>query len=287
MAHQHHIEALIDEAQASVRCGEFSDVRLENLRTSRVIVGTATEVQQQIRDDVVSGARVLSKGRWGFAARRGEGDLASLVLSAARLAETLPAESATNGFAPAEVLRTEVPEISGALEFDQAELTDLLQYARAELGVDSRVFGTCQNGLRAVVNSEGTRAVRMIRQSRLTLTAEIPNRDRQAAIPFRINAAGNDCMAIIAKLAAKLPEAKGLLMGLRTGSTTEQWRGPVVLGPGLAGFMVHEAFGHLCEADRVPIERISKFSLGARVGPDSLVVWDRSDIPNACRSSAD
>jgi len=55
----------------------------------------------------------------------------------------------------------------------------------------------------------------------------------------------------------------------------------VVLDPKLCGVFVHEAFGHLSEADFIhENERLREIMrLGRRFGPDSLTICDRPDMP--------
>ena len=60
--------------------------------------------------------------------------------------------------------------------------------------------------------------------------------------------------------------------------------GPVVLAPGVAGLLIHEALGHPSEADRVPGTHRKELRLGLAVGRPSLGVIDRADIAG-CREA--
>ncbi len=74
-----------------------------------------------------------------------------------------------------------------------------------------------------------------------------------------------------AQKAVELLEAKSVVGG----------QYPVVLNPELAGVFIHEAFGHLSEADfvyRNPKAR-EMMVLGRRFGPDSLNVFDDGSVP--------
>ena len=60
-------------------------------------------------------------------------------------------------------------------------------------------------------------------------------------------------------------------------------QGPVVLDPQVAGFLVHEAIGHLSEADRLPQNARNQIVAGGRVriGANDLNVTDHAKSPLA------
>ncbi|MEO0107773.1 MAG: TldD/PmbA family protein [candidate division WOR-3 bacterium] len=57
---------------------------------------------------------------------------------------------------------------------------------------------------------------------------------------------------------------------------------PAVVDPLLAGFLIHQAFGHLCEADTLCQDKqlAELMSLGRRCGPDQLSIVDDGTMPN-------
>ena len=64
---------------------------------------------------------------------------------------------------------------------------------------------------------------------------------------------------------------------------TRDYAGPVVLDPQVAGFLVHEAIGHLSEADRLPQSVRNQIVPGGRlrIGPNDLNVTDHAKNPLA------
>jgi len=55
----------------------------------------------------------------------------------------------------------------------------------------------------------------------------------------------------------------------------------VVIDPILTGLFVHEAFGHLSEADMLyeNPDMLEVMSLGRRFGPPELQIWDGAAVP--------
>ena len=80
---------------------------------------------------------------------------------------------------------------------------------------------------------------------------------------------------------ALLDAASGLDELLRFSQRDEMrdYAGPVVLNPQVAGFLVHEAIGHLSEADRLSPDVRKQIVAGGRVrvGPDELNVTDHAE----------
>ena len=56
---------------------------------------------------------------------------------------------------------------------------------------------------------------------------------------------------------------------------------PVVLGPNVVGVFVHEAFGHLAEADLALSGGVLSHNMGKKIGSDQVTFYDDGTIPGA------
>jgi TldD protein len=56
---------------------------------------------------------------------------------------------------------------------------------------------------------------------------------------------------------------------------------PVVLGPNVVGVFVHEAFGHLAEADLALSGGVLSNNMGKKIGSDLVTFYDDGTIPGA------
>ena len=131
------------------------------------------------------------------------------------------------------------------------------------------------------VNSEGTdiQQDKMVVWSRITASAE-----SQGVFTFSREEIGStlgydvfDVQAPqdIGETVAKRAVAQLSAKSLKGGKT------PVVLGPNVVGVFVHEAFGHLAEADLALSGGILFNAMGKKIGSDIVTFYDDGTIPGA------
>jgi len=85
-------------------------------------------------------------------------------------------------------------------------------------------------------------------------------------------------------LLSRLNTAQELVSRLSVATPVQVNDCPIVLGPACTAYLIHEAFGHLCEADRVAALHRDKLPLGATIGPPNLEIWHRADVAGASGS---
>ena len=140
----------------------------------------------------------------------------------------------------------------------------------------------CTMGWRAVLHSGGTCLIRDVHDVRMSAVGTVRSPWGETW-PISVSA-GSTCDW--AGTGEALLEGVGRLdLLLRFDGQGEKgdYVGPVVLDPQVAGFLVHEAIGHLSEADRLGQDARRQIVAGGRVrvGPDELNVTDHVADPVA------
>ncbi len=129
-------------------------------------------------------------------------------------------------------------------------------------------------------NSEGT----YIEQEKLDIGASISATARRGSVTVSKgvglgSSIGFDCML---NADEKVKEACELAVKLLDAPVVKAGVYTVVCDPALAGLFVHEAFGHLSEADNAykNPDLAKAMTLGRRLGRDILTIYDSGEYPN-------
>lgn len=266
------------------QASEFSDARVDALRTVRYDCDSQGGMQLRDRWHQGVGVRVRSQGRWGFAVMEGD-VLWKKVYERAYRAALLAAPAQSSPLANTERLRiNDIP-----LDPYSVQNTEQLQKA-VSLAHDSipnadkvRLHATFTSGLRGVVNSEGTCSIRHIKSTSLSMSIYIRTSEDKI-IPFPLAVGASTMRDLTSELLNQLEVVKNTAQRISSASTLEPGEYTVVLSPACTGYLIHEAFGHLCEADRIPVNQRKKFPLGMVVGSKELNICDRADVEKACGS---
>jgi TldD protein len=262
----------------------FADARLERVHVTQFSSDESgcITVKQRLRQGI--GVRVRIQGRWGFAAIEGNISWKEILARAERIASSLP-EHAALPFANA-VPITQIDEIPASCSsFSPEKLSELVDAVYGTIpGANCvRLHAVIECGLRGVVSSEGTLAVRPVIRRSLALSIQIRcHNGRILGVPIGTSSSVTDDQ--VHEIRGQLGVARDLAIRLASARSLSARECPVVLGPACTGYFVHEAFGHLCEADRVPCDRINNLPLGFVVGPRDLEIWDRADVVGASGS---
>lgn len=274
-----HFVTTVSEGRSVLEHGEgdFVDARIESVRTLRfeADAGGFKNWREQYR--LGAGTRVLRGTTWGFAAAEGPPNWRAMRNRAFNLAGAVGAGTSKNvTLAPVDPLdllerdgdelRFPSPEdIRGLIE----EARDILPGARSLL-----VRGQFHDGWRGVISSEGTRAVKPVRAGLLALSAVVPTfGGGVTTLPLY---AGGAREHHVETIRAQLATARELVEQLASARHLSQWHGQVILSPQVAALLIHEAFGHLCEADRLPRNGGNAFR-GMTVGIPALNIVDGAD----------
>jgi TldD protein len=233
--------------------------------------------------------RALVNGAWGFASVGSlEGDiLESAVSDACRMAKMASSRLKTPiKLAKAKVVTDRVrskPKKNPADVQMEDKIKTALTVNKTGLGFDKRVKSCTIDyldltGTSYFVNSEGT----SIEQDKLYVWARITasalsggvftySREEigsTAGYEIFDEQAPEDVGKRVAKLAIKQLNAKSLKGG----------KFPVVLGPKVVGVFVHEAFGHLAEADLALSGGVLAGNLGKKIGSNMVTFYDDGTI---------
>ncbi|NLE77157.1 MAG: TldD/PmbA family protein [Chloroflexi bacterium] len=265
--------------------GDYLEIRVEEAESTSIRY-RGRELEEVGRSESLGGSvRALVNGAWGFASFNNVeqlGRYAALAVEQARLVgggdERMAEAPAVDAVAPA-TLRRDPRQVS--LEVKKALLDE---YNRILWGRSAKVQTTVVRYHDAFrrqwfANSDGAYLVQ--EWSDLTgsfLAVARDGNDVQQAFmsvgsadDYGVMEGLHDQVADVADQAEALLRAKPVRGGTYT----------VVVDPALAGVFVHEAFGHLSEADHVHENpRLRELMvLGKRFGPPELNIYDGAALP--------
>ncbi len=274
----------LDSALATSRA-DYTEIRLETRRTTRIVYhGKRLETVSTVADQGGIVRALVRGGGWGISTFNSLDDLERRVEQAyqsARVVQARPIALAET--APAQ------DEIRAALDLDfrQLPLEDkqalvarynelLLAYPHV---VDTQASYADQFVTVTYANSEGARIVEERPMSTLYLVATArQDGNVQRAGDGYSTAGGHAALLGLDDLAREVGQRATDLLAAETvvGGVY-----PVVCDPKLAGVFIHEAFGHLSEADFVYSNPAAQemMVLGRRFGREILNVYDDGTLP--------
>ncbi len=274
---------LIDRALRGQRA-DYVEVRLEEAETTQVRI-RGRELEEVGRSRVLGGCvRAMVRGGWGFVSFNDVGQLPGHVEQATHQAQLAVREPLTLAPVPAtqDVVRASAArDVRGVSLDDKVRLLqeyNELLWASAPLQTTVVVYGDVFRRT-IFASSQGT----YIEQEALDLSARfaaVARRDGEVEQAFLSTGSRGDLsilegrhdeIAAVARRAADLLSARRIKGGAYT----------VIVDPRLAGVFVHEAFGHLSEADEVyENPRLREMMvLGRRFGGPQLNIVDGAAVP--------
>jgi len=283
------MEDLVREAVKKVRA-DFVEVRWETVFRSRVVFQREQLIALEATEEKGGIARALVDGAWGLAVFTDPAEIRKKVEEAIHLARTASRHVQDKvGLAEVEPVedRYQGPmarDIRGVSLEEKRKLAEsynkiILWYHPAIVSSSVRYADTLRHVIYA--NSEGTYIEQEVPDVTIMLAAVArKNGDVQQGFESLGFAGGfekalghEDKAQIAAKRAVDLLSAKPVKGGRYT----------VILDQDLAGVFIHEAFGHICEADFLlrnePMRKVME--LGKRFGVETLNVVDDGFIPGA------
>ncbi len=283
------MQDLVREAVKRVRA-DFAEVRWETIFRSRVVFQREQLMALEATEEKGGIVRALVDGAWGLAVFTDPTELPKKIEEAAHLARTASRHVRDKVFL-AEVEAVE-DRYQGPMERDirgvsleekrrlaEAYNKIILEYHPAIVASTVRYADSLRHTIYA--NSEGTYIEQEVPDVTLMLAAVArKNGDVQQGFESLGFAGGfekalghEERARAAAKRAVDLLSAKPVKGGRYT----------VVLDQDLAGVFIHEAFGHICEADFLlrnePMRKVME--LGKRFGVEALNVVDDGFIPGA------
>ncbi len=269
--------------------GDYTEIRLE--KEFRDTVKYEKEDLINLDSSVESGGivRTLVSGGWGIATFNSTEELGDKVDQATQVARTASSYLSE----PVELADTPVEEESIQPELERdfrkiplEEKRKLLEsYNELILNFDKRIKSTkalYSDSYRELTyaNTEGTRIRQSVPDVVLSLVSVAKSDDGSPQVAhdsvgeatgFELVTGREDMATGVARRALELLDAEPVRGGEYT----------VLLNPKLAGVFIHEAFGHLCEADHFyKNDRLQEImEIGKQFGPEDLNVVDKGYIP--------
>ncbi|MGB9841135.1 MAG: metallopeptidase TldD-related protein [Candidatus Bathyarchaeales archaeon] len=271
---------------------EYAEVRAQKLNKTMLTLkeGRVEAAKQGIE----SGAalRVLVDGAWGFASvgsLKAEA-LMSAVSDACKMAKMASARLKTRiKLAKTKTVEDHV-QVKSKKNPAEVQMEEKIKTAlavnKATLGYDNRVKSCTIDyldltGTSYFVNSDGTRINqdRLYVWSRITATAML-----NGVFTFSREEIGSTAGYEI--FDGNAPETLGEKVAKRAieqlaAKPPKGGKFPVVLGPNVVGVFVHEAFGHLAEADLALSGGVLADNLGKKIGSDFVTFYDDGTIAGA------
>lgn len=277
------------EEALKVSKAEFTEIRLEKEERTGVKYEKDNLINLDSSEEVGGIVRTLVNGGWGISTFNSIGDLTNQVKQANKIGKSTAA--AINEPVKLSPVEPRKESFTGDQERDFREVSleekrDIARnYNKSMLNHDARIestktaYGDSYREL-TYVNSEGTRIYQEIPDVTLSLVAVARGQENnvQTAHDSVGRAGGFNQVQNRGGMAEDVAERAVSLLDaepVKGGNYT------VLLNPKLAGVFIHEAFGHLCEADHVyKNDRLQEImEIGREFGPENLNVVDEGFIP--------
>ncbi len=268
--------------------GDYAEVRWEEISYSRVHFQRDQLMALESSREAGGIVRVLADGAWGIAVFTDPDEIPGKLSEAADLArasakhlkrriELAPVETVQD------VVKAELKEDPRGIPLEEKRAL-AQRYNEIILGYSEEIVSTSvryTDSLRRVVfaNTEGTYIEQEIPDVTLLLAAVARrNGNIQQAFESLGEAAGYE---FVRDREEEALEAAKRAVELLSAEPVKGGKYTVVLDPELAGVFIHEAFGHICEADFLlrnePMRKVMQ--IGKRFGTEALNVVEDGYIP--------
>ena len=270
---------------------EYAETRAQKLYKTMLTLkeGRVEAAKQGIENGVA--LRVLVNGAWGFAS---VGSLdAEVLMNAVSDACKMAKNASSRLKTPIKLAETKTvedrvqikPKKKPSTILTEDKINTALEINKAALGYDKRVKGCTIDyldltGISYFSNSEGSRIEqdKLYVWSRITATAA-----SKGVFTFSREEIGSTAGYEVFDSA---PEAIGAKVAKRAikqlgAKSPKGGNSQVVLGPNVVGVFVHEAFGHLAEADLALAGGVLQNNLGKKIGSDLVTFYDDGTIDGA------
>jgi TldD protein len=285
------ILARINSAAVQKFGAEYSETRAQKLFKTMLTLkeGRVEAARQGIENGVA--VRVLVKGAWGFAS---VGSLDSDVLMTAVSSACKIAKNASSRLkTPIKLAETKTvkdrvqikPKKKLSTLLMEDKINTALEINKSVLSYDKRVKGCTIDyldltGTNYFSSSEGT----LIEQDKLYVWSRITSTAASKGVfTFSREEIGSTAGYEVFDAAPKAIGEKVAKRAIKQlgAKSPKGGRSQVVLGPNVVGVFVHEAFGHLAEADIALAGGVLQNNLGKKIGSDLVTFYDDGTVDGA------
>ncbi len=271
---------------------QYAEARAQRL--TKTMLTLKEERVEAAKQGIESGVaiRVLVNGAWGFAS---VGSLDATILDAAvtdacRMAKLASARLKTPiKLASAKTIEDRVvakPKKNPSEIAMEDKIKTALTVNKTSLAFDRRIKSCGMDymdlmGSSFFVNSEGT----SIEQDKLYVWARVTaSAQNDGVFTFSREEIGSTLGYEL--FDTEVPEELGKKVAARavqqlTAKSPKGGKSPVVLGPNVVGVFVHEAFGHLAEADLALSGGLLASNMGKKLGSDLVTFYDDGTLPGS------
>lgn len=268
--------------------GEFTEIRVEKAQRTNVKYEKDKLMNIDSSEEIGGIVRTLVRGGWGIATFNSTDKIPEKAKKAYDIGKEVSShlsESIKLANVTSEKDEVKSDQYRDFREISLEEKRDALKrYNQKMLDYDDRIESTkavYNDSFRELsyVNSEGTELYQELPDVTLALVA-IAKGDKnniQTAHDSIGEAAGFELVQEKEEMAEKVASQA---VSLLSADPLEGGQYTVLLNPKLAGVFIHEAFGHLCEADHFyKNDRLQEImTLGRKFGPENLNVVDEGYI---------
>lgn len=271
---------------------QYAEARAQWLtKTSLTLKEERVEAAKQGIESGVA-IRVLVNGAWGFASVGSLDDqiLEAAVSDACRMAKLASTRLKTPiKLAPAKVVEDRVfakPKKNPSDITMEEKIKTALNINKTSLNLDNRIKSCGVDymdlmGNSFFVNSEGT----SIEQDKLYVWARITASAESSGV-FTFSREEIGSTSGYELFDEQIPEELGKKVATRAVQQLEAkppkgGKSPVVLGPNVVGVFVHEAFGHLAEADLALSGGLLASNMGKKLGSNLVTFYDDGTLPGS------
>ena len=259
--------------------GRYADARLDAVRYVKYELSDGRAQLVVDEDRIGFGLRLYGEGTSAFIVQEGSVDVSAAISQASAYLARAPSSWGVRVAPPQSASPFELLSDPVSVEFPVLEaIQQVLSLIRSAIPTTQVVSASLvvQLGDRGVITSEGTLAVRPLSYSQFALNLRVNSKDRALMLPMTLSSPRPE--GLLGRCCERLPSLRLACAALsRATSFMEQpVRGSVVLSPWIAAVLVHEAFGHACEADRYRNLQATRRMLGISLGPSTLGVTDNA-----------
>lgn len=271
---------------------DYADARAQHLSKTMITMkeGRVEASKQGIEDGIA--IRVLVNGAWGFAS---VGSMNTEILQAA-VADSCNMAKTASKRVKKPIKLAQVNQVEDKIKAHpkkdpsgisiEEKIKTLSLASKATLEYDKRVKSCTidymdMTGEDYFGNSEGSfiKQDKIFVWSRLTASAS-----QEGVFTFSREEIGSTAGYEMFEL--NTPETIGINLAKRavdqlSAHPPKGGRFPVVLGPNVVGVFVHEAFGHLAEADIALAGGLLRKNIGKKIGSNLVTIYDDGTVPSA------
>lgn len=270
---------------------EYIEIRAENLFKTLLTIKDGRVEGAKEGNENGAGVRALVKGAWGFVSlgKLESKTIRQAVYDAVHLAKAvsfhvkIPVKLAEVKSIEEKVVANATKQLLDVTM--EEKIKNVLAMDKITFDCDNRIKSCTINyldltGTCYFVNSEGT----CIEQEKLYVWSRIlaSAKEKNIFSSAREEVGSTGGYNVFEKETEKV----GNIVGKRAieqlkGKTPKGGRFPVVLGPNVVGVFVHEAMGHLAEADLTLSGSVLIDKIGQKIGSDTVTIYDDGTIEGA------